>query len=361
LFGVTDVQVNADRVFVGGYTSDSGGAYSFGWAAAVVNATGELATDFGTAGILVIETMSGVTSIPSRDDTVFLFGSRAWLTPTAPEAGRLQRREAVDGSLLSTTECGPTSGASARQMVLGRSAFLLFDHPGAAKLRVEQRSLVDGSLVSSFGTGGILTTARDQAARIAVSGDSLYVLRGRNDSGPWQLERWSANTGELDTNFGFGGVVFSHNAEAGRVVGLAAHEQNGVYVLVGANGYALSCRSPTTGLPIAGFGAAGVVTVADAGVSPTALVLDDGTLFVAASEALPAPDSQWRIDALSAGTGARVDAFGLLGSFRRNVSSVADVPRAMTADAQGVIVVGRVPSPTGAYWPSSWMVEKYPR
>ena len=85
---------------------------------------------------------------------------------------------------------------------------------------VEKRLLSDGSLDVAFGTGGALIvspTAGDQVLKdLTVDGGWLYLAGPDLSTGDnqWRLERRSAADGSLDSSFGSGGLVLS-NPSAG--------------------------------------------------------------------------------------------------------------------------------------------------
>jgi hypothetical protein len=64
--------------------------------------------------------------------------------------------------------------------------------PKYCRWRIEKRSLTDGSLVSAFGTGGVVTSKPsvgwDRAYSIAIDSAAMYVA-GR-DRSPGELEDW---------------------------------------------------------------------------------------------------------------------------------------------------------------------------
>jgi hypothetical protein len=88
--------------------------------------------------------------------------------------------------------------------------------------RIENRNLADLSLVSGFGAGGVIqenpsslnVNAYDEALAVTNDGSSLYVAGyDSNTSGEteqWRLERRSLTDGSLDASFGSGGIINSN-------------------------------------------------------------------------------------------------------------------------------------------------------
>jgi uncharacterized delta-60 repeat protein len=86
----------------------------------------------------------------------------------------------------------------------------------------------DGSLDSTFGTGGKVITAftsNTYEETIAQQPDGKLVVAGETGSS-WQVVRYNAN-GSLDTNFGTGGVVTTPFASVTYIRGLAIYPNDG--------------------------------------------------------------------------------------------------------------------------------------
>ncbi len=167
-FGGTDdravavlLQSNGKIVAVG--RSNTSGSNQF--ALARYNADGSLDTSFGTNGLVL-------TSILTNDRTV---------------DGVLQ----PDGKIVAV---GRANGTGVNDFALARYN-------------------ADGSLDSSFGTNGVVTTSfggvDDRAAAVALQPDGKILAAGRSDasgSDDFALARYNAN-GSLDTSFGTNGLV----------------------------------------------------------------------------------------------------------------------------------------------------------
>ena len=101
--------------------------------------------------------------------------------------------------------------------------------PGNLQWRIEKRSLTDGSLVSGFGTGGVVTvnpsTGSDAAQGIAIDSTAMYVVG--YDSSPgndqWRIEKRSLTDGSLVSGFGTGGVVTNNPSTGSEAASDQAH------------------------------------------------------------------------------------------------------------------------------------------
>ena len=141
----------------------------------------------------------------------------------------------------------------------------------------------DGSLDTSFGTGGKLTTAigpgarRDRAHRVAALSDGKILVAGFADMGPGagrrnlMLARYN-HDGSLDASFGLGGIVITaaapgDNFDIVTTDGLAIDAQGRIVVAgwadlgAGAGGAdALVARYHADGSLDSSFGSGGIVT-----------------------------------------------------------------------------------------------------
>lgn len=147
----------------------------------------------------------------------------------------------------------------------------------------------DGTLDTSFGTGGVVTTdfagGHDVAWEVAVQADGKIVAAGQSRPGPtgdddFALARYNAD-GSLDTTFGIGGKVttdFEGFSDAGYDLAIQA---DGKIVVAGEAftgaltfDFALARYNPNGTLDVS-FGAAGkVVTDTNAGARALAIQAD---------------------------------------------------------------------------------------
>jgi hypothetical protein len=359
-FGVMGISSGGDLVYVSGSTSDSGGAYTYGWIEAFSGAMGGLAPEFGNAGKLVVSDVTGAFVGLSSMKLLLLANDnhRNWMEPPPAVVGKLQAREALDGSLVFSVSCGPPAGGAISIAVGDDSAFLLFrDDP---VFYLERRLLADGSLVASFGTAGVIATNSGSVGKIVWHANNLFILRGGAGALAWEVEKRNAETGKLDDSFGNGGIVMSEAAEFGEPVGLAA-DTDGIYVLANNAGFVLSRRLSGTGALMSGFGNRGTLRMAGTGVVATGLSIEAGRIYVATTQRLTSSTSEWRIEAFDDVSGESAIGFGLNGTVSRVVSDEAWVNEGnvISADATGVYISGRVKSTGSGPYSSEILVEKY--
>lgn len=95
------------------------------------------------------------------------------------------------------------------------------DVPGHRQWRLEKRSATDGSLVTAFGTMGVIQesigSSDAYALAIVVDGGSVFVggYDSATGSAEWRLEKRDPTTGALNTSFGTGGVVLADHSVPG--------------------------------------------------------------------------------------------------------------------------------------------------
>ncbi|MDI6788622.1 MAG: hypothetical protein QME51_09650, partial [Planctomycetota bacterium] len=118
----------------------------------------------------------------------------------------------------------PSTGPDeARGIAIGSSYMYVvgFDNTLAnSRWNIQKRSLSNGALVTSFGTSGVVTTnpssGADEARAIAIDSTYMYVVGFDNQLGnpQWRMEKRFLGSGTLATTFGTGGVVTT-NPSAG--------------------------------------------------------------------------------------------------------------------------------------------------
>ncbi|MDX3248117.1 calcium-binding protein [Streptomyces sp. ME18-1-4] len=223
-FGGTDfaTSVQADgKIVAAGFTS-AGGANDF--ALARYNTNGSLDTTFGTGGKVTTDfggTNDGAHAVAVQPDGKIVAAGQSGSGFTLDFA---LARYNTDGSLDTTFGTGgkvtTSFGASFNQafgVVLqtdGKIVAAGTTNAGAGDDFAVARYNTDGSLDTSFGTGGLVTTdfgtgSSDEASGVALQSDGKIVLAGSSDSGgteDFALARYNTD-GSLDTTFGTGGKV----------------------------------------------------------------------------------------------------------------------------------------------------------
>ena len=153
----------------------------------------------------------------------------------------------------------------------------------------------NGTLDSSFGTGGTVTInfpgsneGPAQVIGVAIQADGKIVVGISNlnaDANPLFILARLNPDGSLDTSFGSGGVVETQIGPFGSAAAsVFALQSDGKILLAGSSAMA---RYNTTGQLDGTFGSGGIAAIAAA--SPTAMALQpDGKILIAAGGALPA-------------------------------------------------------------------------
>jgi hypothetical protein len=184
--------------------------------------------------------------------------------------------------------------------------------PGNEQWRIEKRSLTDGSLISAFGTGGVVTsdpsTGSDLAFGIAIDSTAMYVVG--YDSSPeewddyqWRIEKRSLADGSLVSGFGAGGVVTGNHRAGDDQASSIAIDSTAMYVIGcdcspgGDCQWRIEKRSLTDGSLISAFGTGGVVTSDPSTGSNLArgIAIDSTAMYVVGRDNSPG-DEQWRIE-----------------------------------------------------------------
>lgn len=289
----------------------AGGSSSAGWRIEKRSlATGALDPAFGVAGV-ISGTPAGAARAAAADATsLYLAGVEG---SGADTQWRIEKRVLADGSLdaafgvagVVTVNPSPGSDTLTSLAIDAASMILAGTDAGGdgTRLRVEKRSLADGSPDAAFGVGGAVVvdlpgaeTVRD----IGLDAASIYV--GGSEGGQWRIEKRNLSDGALDAAFGAGGVILD---------------------------------------PLGGLGA-----------SVTAIVMEGAAFYAIGYEDLvPASlvESEWRIEKRSAADGSIVAAFGTAGVITRNRTGEGDQPLDAAAGPSGLIV-GGVSNPGGYPW-----------
>jgi len=330
---------------------------------------------FGAGGF-VTSNPSTVSDLPSEIaiDTTAMYvvgydssvGSAQW---------RIEKRDLTDGSLVTGFGTGgvvtsnPSTGLDmAMGIAIDSTAIYVvgFDHgPGDYQWRIEKRSLTDGSLVSGFGTGGIVTgnpsTGEDEAYDIAIDSTAMYVV-GRDyvpGNWEWRIEKRSLTDGSLVTGFGTGGVVTSNPCTGADMAQNIAIDSTAMYVIgsdysPGNNQWRIEKRSLTDGGLVTGFGTGGVVTSNPSTSDDLAsgIAIDSTAMYVVGRDASPG-HWQWRIEKRNLTDGGLVTGFGT-GGVATSDPSAGNGAAGIAIDSTAIYVVGYDFSPLN----NQWRIEK---
>jgi len=240
--------------------------------------------------------------------------------------------------------------------------------PGNHQWRMEKRSLTDGSLVPEFGTGGVVTSncsaGDDLALGIAIDTTAMYVVGWDFSPGnlQWRIEKRSLTDGSLVSEFGTGGVITSNPSTNGAAAYGIAIDSTAVYVVgcdysSGNSQWRIEKRSLADGSLVSGFGTGGVVTsnpsTGDDGAR--GIAIDSTAMYTVGYDHSPGND-QWRIEKRSLTDGSLVSEFGTDGVVTRDPSTGYDAALGIAIDSTAIYVVGIDYSPGNSN--SQWRIEK---
>jgi len=213
--------------------------------------------------------------------------------------------------------------------------------------------LLEGDLDTTFGTGGKVTTqfgtSQSEAAVVVLQSDGKFVAAGYSFNGTNSdiaLARYNAN-GSLDTTFGTGGIVTTDIGNVDNAsFALAIQPADGKLIAAGSsingtNDDFAVVRYNTNGTLDNTFGTGGIVTTNFAGNSfdyieavalqPDGKIVAAGSLFNGSSFlfALARYNTNGTLD----------DTFGIGGRVTTSFTNVDDLARAMVLQPDGKIIV----------------------
>jgi len=331
---------------------------------------GSPVTGFGTGGAITSDPSAGedhARGIAIDSTAMYVVGydyspgNRQW---------RIEKRSLADGSLVGVFSSNPsTIHDVAFSIAIDSTAMYVVGYdgsPGNYQWRIEKRSLADGSLVPGFGTGGIVTsnpsTATDYARDIAVDSTAMYVVGYDESPGndQWRIEKRSLADGSLVSGFGVGGVVTNNPSTGADVAFSIAIDSTAMYVVgydysPGNSQWRIEKRSLADGSLVSGFGVGGVVTgnpSTDWDIT-SSIAIDSTTMYVVGYDYSPG-NSQWRIEKRSLTDGSLVSGFGTGGVVKSDPSTGWDVAYSIAIDSTAMYVVGYDYSPGN----SQWRIEK---
>ncbi|RJQ31726.1 MAG: hypothetical protein C4562_04575 [Actinobacteria bacterium] len=351
---------------------------------------GSLISSFGTGGVItnnISSTNDRIQKVIKNNGFIYIAGYVNNNYPTqSDEYWRVEKRNASSGNLVSSfgtagiLTVNPSSTEDELiNIAIGNNYLYLvgFDNTlGNQQWRIEKRSLTDGSLINSFGTGGVVTSnpssSEDQAYSIALDGSAIYVLGldYNNSDFQWRLEKRSLSTGSLVSSFGSSGVVTVNPSNGGEYPSVVILDSSGLYTaggddsLGGSNTqYRIEKRNLTTGNLISSFGTGGILTVnpsTDSDGISHMLAVPSGLYLTGYDGSAGSGKSQWRIEKRSLTNGSLISSFGIGGVINRRISSADncnDTANYLTLDSSGITVAGTDDSPAES--DSQWRIERY--
>ena len=224
--------------------------------------------------------------------------------------------------------------------------------------RIEKRNLTTGSIIWSQRSNPTIANS-DVPFSITADASGIYVagydyMPGAANNEQWHIEKRDLNTGALIAAFGIGGVVTSNPSVKTDIAGAITVDASGIYIAgldnsQGSDQWLIEKRDLTTGAiiwtktnnPSAGWDDALAITA------------DASGIYVAGTYGVFG-DSQWRIEKRDLNTGVLIAAFGTAGVVTSNPSASDDEARAITIDVSGIYVAGFENSPGN----SKWLIEK---
>ena len=213
----------------------------------------------------------------------------------------------------------------------------------------------NGSLDTSFGTGGKVTTdfnvLLDQAFAVAIQGDGKIVVVGIATRGvttgfgvDFAVARYNAN-GTPDTSFGSGGKLTSDIGGAIDIAQNVIVQSNGAILVSGVLtlggdstlGHGGLARYDGNGNPDNSFGTAGKVTLSNLALGEALALQGDGKILVAGNA--PVGGSIGFALMRLGANGSPDNGFGTAGLATTAFTTQDDFGRAITVQADGKIVV----------------------
>lgn len=237
---LTLAQITAPEEYLPGLVSDGSALFlslssRFGASETIIekrrSSDAMLETMFGNSGRLVL---------PSRGAIEVAAG--ALYRHARPEAGftswRLEKMSAADGAPNWAVDI--TQATSGESLSADPSAVYLSMIDSAGWLRVEKRSTATGALDPSFGNQGVVLSSRapNRVGKMIIDGNRLLITKTSStgtDESFWQIEARSTIDGSLDTTFGEAGIVTSARMAGIRTPTAIAVDGADIYVGVSAH------------------------------------------------------------------------------------------------------------------------------
>ena len=144
------------------------------------------------------------------------------------------------GGVIREDPNAPTFDAASGVAVDGAGLYVVGDDkiPGDHEWRIEKRSLSTGALVTAFGTGGIVvdnpSTRDDAAYAVVVDGTGVYVVGEDQFPGvgdyEWRITKRQLSDGSLISTFGSAGMVQENPSSGDDEPFSAAIDGTGIYL-----------------------------------------------------------------------------------------------------------------------------------
>jgi uncharacterized delta-60 repeat protein len=364
------------HIVVAGFTSN-GGTPDSRFALARYNSDGSLDTSFGTAG-LVDTAFPGVATASAYGLALQADGSIVVVGSASSNLRNYQfavARYNSDGSLdtsfgtggLVTTVFPGFSNAYAYSVAVQADGHIVVVG-GASTAFTEGFALArynsDGSLDSSFGTGGLVTTAFPDisfayARTVTAQPDGSLVLAGaaQQVTSRFALARYRSD-GSLDTSFGTAGLVDTSFSGSDTYASSLAVRSDGRLVVTGSYGRSVGgekfalAQYNRDGTLDSSFGSAGLVTTtypgsdafgATGALQPDGRLVVAGTTYTFSSTAYQFALARYNSD------GSLDTSFGTAGLVTTSTGDPTESASAVAIQADGRIVVAGITGTSSNY------------
>ena len=236
---------------------------------------GDLDPSFGNGGVITTTLFSTATARAvaiQSDGKIIMFGNSQ---ANAFALSRHNSDDSLDsgfgngGGVTTTIGSNISSGEDVAIQLDGKIVVIGFSSNGGPPYTFAlARYNNNGSLDSNFGKGGIVTTTIGTYAfgfAVAIQPDGKIIVAGNSSIGGWisfALARYKSN-GSLDSSFGSSGIVttsFGHNDHGGAVVIQSDGKivVGGIHSAGGEDSFALA-RYNSNGSLDSSFGSSGIV------------------------------------------------------------------------------------------------------
>jgi len=250
---------------------------------------------------------------------------------------------------------------------------------------IEKRRVKDGLIEPSFGSLGVVSGAEEMGSSRSIAVDSQYMYVIGDDNGPgiddsqWRIEKRILLNGSLVSGFGNGGVVASNPTPKQDVPHAIAIDADYMYIVgtettirqlsddeyIHDMQWRIEKRNLSDGAPVSNFGDGGFVTVNPSEISgraglesPNAIAVDAEFMYVAGAAYKKAPfDMIWRIEKRRLTDGSLCTEFGNGGVVTSDPGPGHDELYSLAVDDEFMYLVGHDTSPDNAA-DQRWRVEK---
>ena len=321
---------------------------------------GSLDNGFGTSGVVDTAWNTAVYAFATDATYMYLAERDGSASPTFQ--WRIEKRRLSDGALDPGfgTSGAVTTAQSTYPFTDPKSIAIDADYMYVAgfvatsstkQWRIEKRRLSDGSLVSNFGSNGVITSAQTSTypvgnVKLVIDSTAMYVAGQASNGG--QIEKRHLSDGSLDPAFGTSGVVIGSNpSDSYNSIAL-----DGSYLYAGTSTW-LEKRRLDNGALDASFGTNGVLdTNSGTNMNLRAITVDAPYLYLAGTGYFA--NREWRIEKRNLSDGAFVASFGTGGAVTSFPSSQEEL-NALAVTGTFICAGGYGMVPTDNY---QWRIEK---